>query len=183
MSQRNQQVDVRRPIVDSRRGISLELLCFQQVYLQQPQVAVQHPFWGDVSSFSRCEAAFLKTKPNPTRPVVHRPTIRHPAQMETWLFATSAIELDYFFASSKFFLWKSPDRPERDRMHLRTISKSFVRSFVRNHLQPSSGREDQNKKDGPPAEVVPSKVAHASPFLAEAGHQPEPRRIGIRFRM
>jgi len=30
---------------------------------------VQHPFWGDVSSFSRCEAAFLKiqTKPDPSR--------------------------------------------------------------------------------------------------------------------
>ena len=59
--QRNQQVDVRKPKVDSRRGISLELLCFQLVYVQQPQVAVQHPFWGDVSFFSRCEAAFFES--------------------------------------------------------------------------------------------------------------------------
>jgi hypothetical protein len=68
VSQRNQQVDVRKATVDSRSWISLELLCFQQVYVQQPQVAVQHPFWGDVSSFSRCEAAFLKTqtKPDPS---------------------------------------------------------------------------------------------------------------------
>jgi len=33
--------------------------------------ALQHPFWGDVSSFSRCEAAFLKPKPNLTRLGVH----------------------------------------------------------------------------------------------------------------
>ena len=67
VSQRNQQVDVRKPTVDSRRGISLELLCFQQVYVQLPQVAVQHPFWGDVSFVSRCEAAFLKTQTKPDR--------------------------------------------------------------------------------------------------------------------
>ena len=36
----------------------LYLVCFQQVYAQLPAVYLQHPFWGDVSSFSRCEAAF-----------------------------------------------------------------------------------------------------------------------------
>jgi hypothetical protein len=64
--QRNQQVDVRKPTVAGRRGICLELLCLQQVYVQLPQVAVQHPFWGDVSPFSRCEAAFS----NPTRNLI-----------------------------------------------------------------------------------------------------------------
>jgi hypothetical protein len=46
----------------------LYLVCFQQVYAQLPAVYLQHPFWGDVSSFSRCEAAFLKTqtKPDPS---------------------------------------------------------------------------------------------------------------------
>jgi hypothetical protein len=33
-----------------------------------------------VPSFSRCEAAFSKRKPNWTRPSVHPPTIRHPVQ-------------------------------------------------------------------------------------------------------
>jgi hypothetical protein len=38
---------------------------------------VQHPFWGDVSFFSRCEAAFLKTqtKPDPSHPMV-KPSLR-----------------------------------------------------------------------------------------------------------
>jgi len=36
----------------------LYLVCFQQVYAQLPAVYLQHPFWGDVSFFSRCEAAF-----------------------------------------------------------------------------------------------------------------------------
>jgi hypothetical protein len=70
-SQRNQQVHARKPTADQQQlaqKMSLELLCFQQVYVQQPQVAVQHPFWGDMSSFSYCEAAFLKTqtKPDPS---------------------------------------------------------------------------------------------------------------------
>jgi|SRR6266851_3126332 len=66
VSQRNQQIDVRKPSVDSRRGISLELLCFQQVYVQLPQVAVQHPFWADVSPCTPCAA----------RPDSHQPGYR-----------------------------------------------------------------------------------------------------------
>jgi hypothetical protein len=56
VSQRNQQVDDRKPKIDSRRDISRELLCFQQVDLQKPQVSLQHPFWGDVSLVSPCAA-------------------------------------------------------------------------------------------------------------------------------
>ena len=37
--------------------------CFQQVPAQQPKVALQHPFWGDVSLFSRREAALLGLAP------------------------------------------------------------------------------------------------------------------------
>ncbi|MGA7929281.1 MAG: addiction module protein, partial [Candidatus Sulfotelmatobacter sp.] len=42
--------------------------------------ALQHPFWGDASSFSRCEAAFLKTqtKPDPTE----RPPTNNQAQLK-----------------------------------------------------------------------------------------------------
>ena len=43
----------------------LYLVCFQQVYAQLPAVYLQHPFWGDVSPFSRCEAAFSKTQSQP----------------------------------------------------------------------------------------------------------------------
>jgi hypothetical protein len=39
----------------------LYLVCFQQVYAQLPAVYLQHPFWGDVSPFSRCEAAFFES--------------------------------------------------------------------------------------------------------------------------
>ena len=36
-------------------------VCLQQVYAQLPAVYLQHPFWGDVLSFSRCEAAFFES--------------------------------------------------------------------------------------------------------------------------
>jgi hypothetical protein len=74
---------------------------------------VQLPFWGDVSPFSRCEAAFSKRKPNWTRPSVHPPTIRHPVQSgsdyqgagETLLGALGVVRLSglLFAQLPKFF--------------------------------------------------------------------------------
>src|SRR5580692_220744 len=44
------------------------------------KVNLQHPFWGDVSYFSRCEAAFLKTQTKPDLSEHLPPTVRHPVQ-------------------------------------------------------------------------------------------------------
>src|ERR1700733_8386193 len=76
--------------------------------------ALQHPFWGDVSPFSRCEAAFLKTQTRLNPPDVHgpmrhpvRPGLDYPGTGETPL---GALELGAIYSSHSLGL--SAGRPQ-----------------------------------------------------------------------
>jgi len=63
---------------------------------------VQHPFWGDVSFFRRCEAAFFKTQPTPDpsgspvtvmRAQFDQDLTCYPATPETGAFGLTILEV------------------------------------------------------------------------------------------